>query len=495
MRIKVLCFAAVIALFTVACKDENGLSDGRPVTNREVKFTDAEFKVLYQMRNENNKVSMEEATRLANDVISFLDGESATKSGTGRSISSIGALTSENLQSVALKSSDGINVEIPDTVAYVFNFGNDEGFAIISADTRIEAPILGYTGSGTLGTETDNPGLGIFLEGAEDYILHSIAEAEHKRDSLIGIIMAKLNLENESETKAVTTKTMTFTNMRMTQIIDTRTTARVSPLLPVQWGQGEPFNQTIPTLCPSRNDGRAPTGCIATAVAQIMAYWQYPANIDGKTINWTELNKYTGYPNAYDNVRGKTDVWSATFRTEVAYLMERIGKHTKMKWECGGSGTTPDEAITYLNKLGYRVAVWPTEYNYNTTLLMLNNRVPVLVGGYSSRTANKFLGITMSYTYGGGHRWVVDGFLNQTQYITTTVELIDKSTGKVLDRATSSSTNSYSYLHNNWGGSGSYNGYFLAGCFDMLSSERLASGTKGSEKNYQYANIMFAVYR
>jgi len=206
---KVLFFATAITLFTIACKDEKGLMDNRLVTNQEVKFTDDEFNVLYQMRNKDNRVSIEEATRLANDVIGFLDGESATKSGTARSIKSVGALTSENLQTVALKSSDGANVEIPDTIAYVFNFGEGDGFAIISADTRIEAPILGYTGSGMLGTEIDNPGLGMFLEGAEGYILRSIADAEHKRDSLIGTIMAKLNTQNESDTKVVTTTTAT----------------------------------------------------------------------------------------------------------------------------------------------------------------------------------------------------------------------------------------------------------------------------------------------
>jgi hypothetical protein len=497
MKTKVLLFAAVIAFFTVACKDEKGLVNDRLVTNQEVKFTDDEFNVLCQMRNKDNKVSIEEATRLANDVIGFLDGESATKSGTARSIKSVDALTSENLQTVALKSNDGVNVEIPDTIAYVFNFGEEDGFAIISADTRIEAPILGYSGSGTLGTEIDNPGLGMFLEGTEDYILRSIADAEHKRDSLIGMIMTKLNVQNESDTKVVTTTTATISNMRIIQTVDTRTTSQVSPLLPVQWGQGTPYNQTVPKSCTNRTDGKAPAGCVATAVAQIMAYWRHPASIDGTAMNWTELTRYTARPDAYDNVRGKLSVNNSSplFRNQVAHLMERIGKYTKMNYGCDGSGTSSGNAITYLNNLGYRVAVWPAAYNYNTVLLMLNNRIPVSVGGYSSKTTHKFLGITVNTTYSGGHQWVVDGYLNQIQYVTITVEQLDKSTGKVLNRTTSSGTNTISYLHNNWGWNGSDNGYYIAGSFNADDME-LASGTKSESKyNFQYANDMFAVYR
>ncbi len=77
-----------------------------------------------------------------------------------------------------------------------------------------------------------------------------------------------------------------------------------------------------------------------------------------------------------------------------------------------------------------------------------------------------------------------------------TKEYIDKLTGKVADKMTSLSTNSYSYLHNNWRYDGSFNGYFMKGCFDLFSSEGLNYSTKsGVPYNFQYENSMFAVYR
>jgi hypothetical protein len=93
-------FLVVTMLFgIVACSNEENLNDSRLNANSEIEFTDAELDVLYRMRDENNKVGIEEATQFANDVIGFLDGESAVKSGTARSISSIGALVSTDMQS------------------------------------------------------------------------------------------------------------------------------------------------------------------------------------------------------------------------------------------------------------------------------------------------------------------------------------------------------------------------------------------------------------
>ncbi|MDR3236542.1 MAG: hypothetical protein LBT48_07475, partial [Prevotellaceae bacterium] len=72
---KTIYIIIITTLFlTVACKEENLLLEQTPQTNEEVELTDAELKVLFQMRGQNNQVSMDEALQLANDVIGFLDG-------------------------------------------------------------------------------------------------------------------------------------------------------------------------------------------------------------------------------------------------------------------------------------------------------------------------------------------------------------------------------------------------------------------------------------
>lgn len=49
-------------------------------------------------------------------------------------------------------------------------------------------------------------------------------------------------------------------------------TIPVSPLIKTKWGQGAPFNN----MCPLLNNNRCISGCVATAMAQLMKYYNYP---------------------------------------------------------------------------------------------------------------------------------------------------------------------------------------------------------------------------
>nr|MBR6146233.1 C10 family peptidase [Paludibacteraceae bacterium] len=54
----------------------------------------------------------------------------------------------------------------------------------------------------------------------------------------------------------------------------------VGPLLDdIEFDQGTPYNDK----CPIINNARAITGCVATAMAEIMRYWKYPAVGKGST--------------------------------------------------------------------------------------------------------------------------------------------------------------------------------------------------------------------
>jgi len=199
-KMRLFLIAAALAL-AAACSKEEGLDVSQSLLNKEVQFTDAELQALYQMRGSDNKVSIEEAMSFANDVIGFLDGEAALKSGTSRRIGSVAALRTDKAKTVALKSSDGTDIELPDTVAYVVNFADSAGFALIAGDVRIGTPILAYVGEGALGNEIDNPGLAIFLEGTEEYILRSITDFENQKDSIVNEVLMKMGVEDEAGTK------------------------------------------------------------------------------------------------------------------------------------------------------------------------------------------------------------------------------------------------------------------------------------------------------
>lgn len=473
-----------------------------------MQLTDAEMKVLYQMRSENNKVTFEEATLLANDVISFLDGEAAVKSGAARRIGSVAALRLDRERSVALKSADGSSIEMPDTVAYVFNFADSAGFALIAGDTRIESPILAYVDEGTLGAEIDNPGLAVFLEGTEEYIERSIIEAEHLKDSLMSSIAAKLAYDAEEDDPG--TKALSMPSIPMITSISVGawvTTSRVYLLLPVEWHQRSPFNQAVSKTCDNKEEsygGRAPAGCVAIATAQLMAYWQHPSSIDGYSFTWPLLRRFTCRPNRYDNVSGKlqvdantTDINGQNFNTQVARLVERIGKHVYMDYGCDGSGATTSDAVEYLRKLGYKYGVsgyfnehWELGqgYDHTTVFNSLNKGQPVLARGNSLKTT--YLGFIN--TYSGGHAWVVDGYIFQKRQIRYTVQMYQLGRGYVgTPYIISGYTLPIFYLHNNWGWGSDTNGYFVAGSFDS-NAFHLNSETKaGNENNYQYKIEIF----
>jgi hypothetical protein len=64
----------VIVLFTVACSKKRDL--GNHLQN-DLKFSEAELAVLFKMRKLDGRISVEEATKRAYEVIALLDGEAA----------------------------------------------------------------------------------------------------------------------------------------------------------------------------------------------------------------------------------------------------------------------------------------------------------------------------------------------------------------------------------------------------------------------------------
>jgi hypothetical protein len=113
---------------------------------------------------------------------------------------------------------------------------------------------------------------------------------------------------------------------------------------------------------PCDGDGRAPTGCVATAMAQVMKYHEFPNNY-----NW-------------DNM---PDLWGTM---ETARLMRDVGDAVNMDWGCDGSGAdTKDEvASSFRNDFGYSSASY-SGFNRDIVKQQLRwNRPVILRGGRKS---------------------------------------------------------------------------------------------------------------
>lgn len=116
---------------------------------------------------------------------------------------------------------------------YIFAPSNGKGFVIVAGDDRVSQFIVGYSAEGefTLPLSTSMQGYLNCYAGYIDALRKGKAESKPRR-----------------------------------------TTQPVEPLLTTTWGQGSPYNY----FCPTLNNRKLITGCVTTAVAQIMKYYAWP---------------------------------------------------------------------------------------------------------------------------------------------------------------------------------------------------------------------------
>ena len=145
---------------------------------------------------------------------------------------------------------------------YIYNKVSRAGegsFVIVAADERATAPILGWSDRGTFDYDHAPCALKALLQG--------YAQATARLDS-VGEQTAGSHQPRRVGTPGPATKG----------------TPVVGPLLSAQWNQEGPYSNDCPEAWIT---GRSHclTGCVATAVAQVMHYWQWPRQGNGKHTN------------------------------------------------------------------------------------------------------------------------------------------------------------------------------------------------------------------
>lgn len=322
---------------------------------------------------------------------------------------------------------------------YVVNY--DGGFAIVSADTRLPE-ILGYSDGGAYDESRLSPNFRWWI-------------GEYARE-----ISARLPYVAETEERPAT---------RMAD------RAQIAPMLKTKWDQGAPYNNT----CPMDTYGqRSVTGCVATAMAQVMKYHQWPDRPTGTSGGITFTGSTFDWGNMLDEyVQGK---YTSTQAGAVAQLMRYCGASVDMMYSSYASGAydyhVPYSLRTYFGYASDIQMVWKDytqQRNWNNIVYNeLAAKRPVLYTGNSSQ---------------GGHAFVCDGY------------------------------QSNEYFHFNWGWGGYQDGYFLltalnplsggAGSYEggynsnqsILTGVRKSSGEKGTQNallstgSFVYENGSFKI--
>lgn len=229
----------------------------------------------------------------------------------------------------------------------------------------------------------------------------------------------------------------------------------IEPLVATRWDQSAPYNDSLPLS----NGIRCYTGCVATAMAQAMKYFNWPAkgtgtlsytwdgnamsmNLDSTPFEWGQM--LDTYTTATDG--------SEAQRAAVATLMKACGYSVNMNYgsTSAGSGASPfsivpalvehfgyDKGTELMMRDFYTIDEW-NEMIYQN----LATTGPVIYGGESAE---------------GGHCFICDGY---------------ESDG---------------YFHINWGWSGDYDGYFLLSALDPAGQG--AGGSAGGYNSNQDAVI------
>ena len=350
---------------------------------------------------------------------------------------------------------------------YVFNAEDNGGFVIVSGDDRT-LPVLGYCDSGTFDEDHIADGL--------RWLLQTYTEQMEQLDTIEALNAS--DVPNAPKAPPSAPEGATIVPSLYDKSIEAPSGAvggalgalgasvasassvrhNVAPLLTTNWNQGDPYN----LLCPNyykedgTQGGHSATGCVATAMAQVVAYYRWPAQLKRSipgyrqtynttqgekavTLNTVPIHSVIDWDNILDNYDGSA---TEAQRQAIAQLMLWVGMTCKMNYgEQSSSGYSEgiDGLVNYFDfDDGTHVAKRDL-YTAKSWNELIYNEIasghPVPYGGQNS---------------GGGHAFVLDGY--------------------DLD----------GLFHVNWGWGGMNNGYFRIDILDPNDNSGIgASPTPG----------------
>ena len=248
---------------------------------------------------------------------------------------------------------------------YIFNSADNKGFVIVAGDDRAQK-ILGFTDRGCFDLDKMPPQL---VELLNRYI--------EQMKSVPGTAQAHSSW-----------KTSTLNSISDGGIV----------LETANWGQGDPYN----SLCPTVEGVKVPTGCVATAMAIVMKYHNWPDNYNWDAMPVQDIN--------------------ANNSSEIATLMRDAGEAVVMRY-------TPYESSAYMNFVGHRFQQC-FKYSPECQFISAKNFSDDVWKSMLKSDLQAGNPVIYNGTGSGNHAFIIDGYDNNDLY------------------------------HINWGWDGAYNGMF-----------------------------------
>ena len=323
---------------------------------------------------------------------------------------------------------------------YVFPNANSKGFTIVSGDDRLPE-IVGYSSQGSYDENNLPEGFVSFMKAYQNlYNKVNLGDAEA--------------LKNLAEIKAWRNKIAQKKNAESSQAnASAASTSAVAPLLGnIEWDQTSPYNN----MCPKYDSVHvAATGCVATAMAQVMAYYKYPKQLKADIPGY--VNRWNGIPMEIPTITREEGIYDwdnmlPKYNKEANATQQQKDAVAKLMYHCGAAVQMNYGPESAASVSASKLAKY---FGYDADLMMDLNRStfsldkwmqiidtelaagrPVLYGGQASD---------------GGHQFICDGKDGEGLY------------------------------HINWGWSGSQNGYFD---LSLLNPEKGGTGSGNSTEGY-----------
>ena len=205
---------------------------------------------------------------------------------------------------------------------YVFNVSNGEGFVIVAGDDRVK-PILAYSTTGQFDPQNVSEGFQFTLDGFREEIQYV---REHNLSATPDIV---------AEWRSVNEKG-SLNRGQQTRVV-------VGPLCQTIWNQNFPWNSQCPED-PDGSGGHVYAGCVATAMGQVMKFWNWPAQGTGshsyhpqgyaqQSANFGETEyHFELMPNALDSTSTEEEYFY------IAQFLHHLGISVDMQYSGNGSG-------------------------------------------------------------------------------------------------------------------------------------------------------------
>lgn len=423
-------------------KQQDEILDGKIPLNRAISNADFVFKNMEDLGRKNRKIK-------SVDVL--------TKSKANTRVSRSSSQDEEN------------------ALAYVVNYENNEGFAILAADIKLP-PVISIGDEGNFDTE-----------GFVNFIQHNGATRSNE----------EINPAQEIQYAVVSNSLLLppvggGLGNKFTQGVDTTIMFKCSPLVKTKWGQDDPYNYYADPD-PHDPDLISKAGCVPVAEAQTLAALCYHHNWRPTTqlseeygVSWYNINRMI-FSKIFEFLPGDY----SSNALEAASLIRAIGEVANAQYSHDETGVytfnipKPYQKVGLQNiRFGNSNPFNPVDRNDIFTMIISKN-LPVNARAENSLTGGK-----------SGHCFILDGWL-RLEYSLLQYEAIEIFVGETTLRQTNVQRN-FDLVHINLGWKGWCDGYYLPDAFDLTQNkyEEYAEDNddSGTSQHVYNLDVAYLVY-